>query len=224
MSDLLLSADLHLGHQKVAEIRGYTNVALHDHDILNNLADALTEKSELWILGDISAGGKAAQERALLLLSELVDTTGARLHLIPGNHDGVHPMHRKSLNWYDQYLDVFKSAQPFARRRLDGHRVWLSHFPWLGAGDHTEDERYQTARLNHIHPEDWLLHGHTHSETALDVENRMINVGLDAWDMKPVPYFEIEKAIKAVEEELSHAKEQHFPEEERCLTTSRIKQ
>lgn len=208
MTKTWFTADPHFGHEKVSELRGFNSTDRHDEVILGHLHDSLSKGDNLWVLGDLSAGGKAAQLRALDIMEELKEDTGVTMHLIPGNHDGVHPMHRRSLNWYEEYLAVFESIQAYSRRKLAGRHVWVSHFPWKGGGDHTEDERYSTVRLNRENEADWLLHGHTHSPVKTDPAQRMINVGVDAWDLKPVTIHQVENTIKNVEKELSRRKEQ----------------
>ena len=185
MTNTWFTADLHLGHQMVAELRGFSDPDEHDRMVLSNLSHTISRGDTLWILGDISAGGTVGQNRALDHLQFLRDEFGITLHLVAGNHDGVHPMHRRALRWDAEYRQVFASVQPFARRRIDGANVWLSHFPWRGGGDHTTADRYETVRLNDDGTS-WLLHGHTHSPEPIDRERRMIHVGVDAWDMKPV--------------------------------------
>lgn len=184
------TADLHLGHAKVARLRGYDDPAQHDAEILETLADTIRPGDTLWILGDLSSGGSAAQRDALASLSALALGHNLTMHLIAGNHDGVHPMHRRALTWDPRYRAVFASVQPFARRRVAGNRVWLSHFPWRGGGDHTPTDRYSAVRLEDDGTS-WLLHGHTHSTLHLDAARRMFHVGLDAWGLGPVPLGEI---------------------------------
>ena len=48
-------ADLHLGHARVAELRGFASVREHDTHILGQLA-GLVEWYSLWVLGDVSGG------------------------------------------------------------------------------------------------------------------------------------------------------------------------
>lgn len=185
MTTTWFTSDLHLGHQKVAEIRGFADPEDHDRKILENLYRDLSTGDSLWILGDLSSGSKSAQLRALELLDVLAADLDLRMYLVPGNHDGTHPMHRDARRWDIAYREVFESVQPFARRRAAGHNVWLSHFPWRGGGDHTERDRYETVRLNDDGCS-WLLHGHTHSLARVDLNRRMIQVGVDAWDLAPV--------------------------------------
>lgn len=198
MSNAFFTADLHLGHRLVSDLRGFDTVEDHDRAVMDTLAATLGTSDTLWLLGDISAGGGGGQRHALALIEEVLVSRGRTVHLIPGNHDGVHPLHRNALKWDGPYRQVFASVQPFARRRIAGRNVWLSHFPWRGGGDHTDIDRYETVRLNDDGTS-WLLHGHTHSLEAIDYERCQIHVGLDAWDLRPVPLEEIAALVNATE-------------------------
>ncbi|MDG8309764.1 hypothetical protein OK885_10715, partial [Streptococcus pneumoniae] len=67
-------------------------------------------------------------------LGVLADLPG-RKHLVAGNHDPVHPMHRRTFTRsMDRFLEVFETVSPFVRRRVAGHEVFLSHFPYLEWG------------------------------------------------------------------------------------------
>lgn len=195
MTTTWFTSDLHLGHKTVAKIRGYDDTDIHDLMILSGISRSVSKGDNLWILGDLSSGGSVPQRRALKVLGEFAEINGINLHLISGNHDTVHPLHRNSHKWFAAYDEVFDSVQPFARRRLAGRSLWLSHFPWRGGGDHTEGERYSTVRLNDDGTS-WLLHGHTHSPSRVDVGRRMIQVGVDAWGFRPVSIHDVEEIIR----------------------------
>lgn len=202
MTVTLFTADLHLGHQLVAGLRDFASVEEHDRTIMDNLVDAVGTSDTLWVLGDISSGGSAGQRHALALIDEMLTSRGRTVHLIAGNHDGIHPLHRNALKWDAAYRQVFTSVQPFARRRLTGRTVWLSHFPWKGGGDHTEHDRYETVRLGDDGTS-WLLHGHTHSSETVDRTRRQLHVGLDAWGLSPVPVDTVADLIGATHDESS---------------------
>lgn len=193
------TSDLHIGHKKIQEIRGADHAALgrgwpEDHD--DYLAwswDQFVEKDDVvWVLGDISSGTKSAQLDAL----EWIKARKGKKHLVIGNHDGPHPLHRDSYKWFPAYMEAFESVQMAARRRIpleEGHlQVFMSHFPY--AGDHTEEERYSEWRLKdcgHI-----LLHGHTHSRERVSLSGRQIHVGVDAWGFRPAHLDEISELAK----------------------------
>lgn len=197
------TSDLHLGHAKIAEHRGHTDTDSHDAAVISAIHADVRKGDQLWILGDISSGGSTGERHALDVLEVLA--RGIELHLIAGNHDSVHPMHRDAHKHQRRFLDVFASVQPFARRRIAGHQVLLSHFPY--SGDHTPEDRATQYRLRDEGL--WLLHGHTHSHRkvtnpALDTLARpadprryQIHVGWDAWK-RPVQLDEIAAIIEGV--------------------------
>ena len=192
---LYLTSDPHLGHAKVAELRGYANAETHDLAVMHSYAETLTPNDDLWILGDISSGSSTGERHALATLAQLAEETGARLHLVAGNHDSCSPIHRNAWRRHAVFLAVFESVQSLARRRGPDRRdVLMSHYPYPAAGDgpHRPGARYQYARV----PDGpaWLLHGHTHQPERLSGP-RSIHVGWDAW-RRPVPWHEIETLIK----------------------------
>lgn len=150
-------ADLHLGHAKVAEIRGFDSVEDHDRTIMSQLLK-LTTGDMLWLLGDISSGKPEHEQYATELLQEVK----ASVHLIAGNHDSVSSIHRTGYKKQREWLETFDSIQQFGRIKLAGHHVLMSHYPYRRSGDGPGrgQGRYREFRL----PDEGapLIHGHTH--------------------------------------------------------------
>ena len=180
------TSDPHFGHRFVAGLRGFTGPDEHDAALMANFTSVVREGDQVWWLGDLAMSNP---KRALTLISGLRGTH----HLIAGNHDRCHPSHRDSHKHLRAYLDVFASVQPFARRRINGEEVLLSHFPYANEPDadrgEVRDTQYRLANEGR-----WLLHGHTHMADQR-VHGRQIHVGLDAWDLRPVPLTVIERLI-----------------------------
>lgn len=196
---IFFTSDLHIGHRFVAGLRGFDNIEDHDAHLAARW-DAVVNPNndrpdQVWVLGDISVGGNRAETNAL---AWLLQRPGQK-HLIAGNHDHAHPMFRDSHRWQRKYLGVFESVQPFAVRKVKGRYIKLSHFPYQGSefGDHTDEERYPAWRLPDTG--NYLLHGHTH--TAERQHGREIHVGVDAWNLAPVPLETIEDMISNTEED-----------------------
>lgn len=188
------TADLHIGHELVARQRTRgrvlpryvgAEVDAHDRIVAANWDAMVGRDDHVWVLGDVSAGGTEATAYAL---NWIASRPGVK-HLIPGNHDPVHPMHRDSHRWMSAYRQVFASVQPFARRRIGGRSVLLSHFPYQA--DHTAVTRFDQYRLRDCG--ELLMHGHVHSADRL--RGREIHVGLDAWELKPVSGREVEELL-----------------------------
>jgi len=176
MSDHLFTADLHLGHQLVAELRGFNSIAEHDGFIMDRLRSSVRKHDVLWVLGDYSV---SKHEYARSLLRSVY----CRKILIPGNHDPEHGMHRGAWNRQVDALDTFDAVLNYQRIRLGKINFLMSHLPYHGEGDHTPGNRYNEYRLpNEGMP---LLCGHVHE--AWRFKGSQFNVGVDVNDFKPVP-------------------------------------
>ena len=123
VSGIFYTSDLHLGHEKVAGYRGFKCSADHDYELGERWRNQVTDRDHVWILGDLCLHDL---DYALAFIRDLPGTK----HLVWGNHDAGHPMHRNAHKQQRRYLDVFDSVQPFARRKIAGEDVLLSHFPY----------------------------------------------------------------------------------------------
>lgn len=171
-------ADLHLHHPKLAALRGFDSVEEHDAAIMEGI-HALSPDDQLWVLGDICSGGKESMLNALGKLV-LVKTP---MYLISGNHDQVHPLHRDCYKYWAEFTGVFQGIFPFARTAFAGRRLFMSHFPYVGQGDHTSEERFTQYRLHN--EGGYLIHGHTHS-SELRSGPRSVCVSAEATGLKPI--------------------------------------
>ncbi|MDR6868697.1 calcineurin-like phosphoesterase family protein [Microbacterium resistens] len=202
------TSDLHLGHDKVAAIRGFEYPGDHDEALALNWVANVQPEDTVYVLGDVTGTSATAKvEAALGVLTRLP----GKKHLIAGNHDPVHPMHRSTFaKWFPRYAEVFETITPFLRRRIGGHEVALSHFPYAsyGEGPHrggTKASRHNQWRLPDLGLP--IIHGHTHQPEREHMEggdnhrlefdgtrsyyvvrpSRGIHVGVDAWDFAPAP-------------------------------------
>ncbi|AYR01542.1 phosphoesterase [Arthrobacter phage Seahorse] len=169
MSKVFYWSDPHFGHDFVASLRGFSSAPEHDAHLVDRWCATVTKRDTIWILGDLAMASPA---RALALIDLLPGTK----HLILGNHDSAHPMHRNAHRQQRRYFDAFDSVQTAARHKIEGSEFVLSHFPYQG--DHADrEDRYTQWRLR----DDGLplIHGHVHDEWL--VRGRQINVGVDRW-------------------------------------------
>lgn len=207
------TADLHFDHPFVAALRGFitdgtpvediramplveryrhVNVDAHDHTIADNLL-RLGKGDELWVLGDLASGNAASRSKAICLLDRLHVPRKHR-HLILGNHEsGMHPNAQAMGEWAEVFGEIAVSS---VIRLTDGTPATLSHFPLRdsfidgivpdGCAANALDPawvEYAPPAVAPLH-----LHGHTHAKTPLEFPGRaQINVGVDAWGLKPVP-------------------------------------
>lgn len=205
MSRVFYTSDHHIGHKLVAVERSFRIhgnpgpladwekdliVAWHDEELAKRWDSVVTPADTVFVCGDISVGGTTAQRSALEWMAQRPGTK----HLVTGNHDGVHPANRDADKWVEAYHRVFASVFPFRRRKIAGRNVMLSHYPY--EGDHTSVDRDVQYRLR----DDGLpvLHGHIHSTSKGDA--RQIHIGVDAWDLTPVPQSAIEEILEGAQE------------------------
>lgn len=194
MTAIWFTSDLHFGHRFVAGLRGFADVEEHDALLEERWRSLVSERDQVWVLGDLAV---SSPTRALEIVRDLPGTK----HLIAGNHDGCHPMHRDSHKRAREYLAVFESVQPFARRKVLGQDVLLSHFPYV---KDRHEARYMQYRLRDEGA--WLLHGHTH-QADQRLEGREIHVGTDAWGFAPVSLHTIESLISESNLDTRHYQE-----------------
>lgn len=184
MSTTWFTSDLHIGHERVAQHRGFETTEAHDDHLAWEWDRRVTKRDLVYVLGDLCLS------RPDEAIAWVADRPGTKV-LIAGNHDACHPMHRGWRGNTKRYDSAFEVVATQAVVRVDRRRVMLSHFPYHK--DHTDVPRYLEWR-----PVDtglWLLHGHTHSSERWTSE-REIHVGVDAWNYGPVSLAEISKRIR----------------------------
>lgn len=178
MSNVFYTSDLHLGHARVAEIRGFETVEAHDAWMTAMWRTYIGPRDVVFVLGDISVRD---HDKALALLADLP----GRKHLISGNHDATHPLNHNGLSkWMPRYLEVFETVMQSRVRKINNVYTYLSHYPYASWGDGParEGSRHEEWRFPEM--ERPLLHGHTHGTER--EHGYMMHVGVDAWG-RPVP-------------------------------------
>jgi len=181
------TADLHLGHRNIID---YCRRPFRDADEMNAaLIDRWNETvaadDEVLVLGDFAMG-------RLVDTLPLVALLHGRKVLLAGNHDRC---------WFGHHRGVEAGTARYLAAGFDeiwqgvvdlevgGQTVLACHFPYRG--DSHDDDRYVAHR-----PADngaWLLHGHVHDQWR--VQDRMVNVGVDVWDHRPVAETDLDELL-----------------------------
>jgi calcineurin-like phosphoesterase family protein len=181
------TADLHLGHGNIIEYsrRPFVDVESMNQALIQKWNSVVQPADTVWVLGDIALG---RIDESLALVSEL---HGRKL-LLAGNHDRCWSGHgQRAEGWTQRYLDAgFAEIHQGQRDILvDSQSVHACHFPYRG--DSRDQDRYTEHRP--ADDGDWLLHGHVHERWRQ--RERMINVGVDAWNYRPVSESELTALI-----------------------------
>lgn len=184
MTKRFFTSDQHIGHTFVAGTRGFDDPVEHDRWQAEKWDAVVGPDDTVFVLGDISINPK--RDGAW----EWFRSRPGKKHLIAGNHDEVHPMHSKALqaqqdrNW----TDTFATINAWARLKIQGRTLLLSHFPYQGEGARDMEDRNVEYRLrDNGFP---LLHGHTHDKVVYHTSENgspQMHVGVDAWNGELVP-------------------------------------
>jgi calcineurin-like phosphoesterase family protein len=195
---VLLTSDLHLGHQNITKFRQGpwgSDVKAHDQHIIAQWNSVVSNDDTVVVLGDFIMGHKAET------LNYVKDLNGRRILLVPGNHDGPFsgnkPAYREK--WIETYMAYGIEIMPEVVRNQwamfpEDLAVDLSHFPF------DQDTRHEDRfAANHPSKEGRpLLHGHVHDLWI--TRQGQINVGVDVWDYKPVSIEQLIPLIKSAKE------------------------
>lgn len=206
------TSDLHLGHRNIIEycpnrqkLPGVAEVPLgapltYNVDAMNEALidrwnDAVAPEDEVFINGDLVMG-KISETLPL------VGLLNGKKKLGIGNHDrpfgtfgsDVPKKQREWARWSKAYEDVgLELVDGWFDMEIGGYTVRVCHFPY--EGDSQDKDRYVEERP----PNNGLvlICGHVHD--AWRVKDRMINVGVDVWDYRPVPESELIRLIKEMQ-------------------------
>lgn len=195
MSERLYGSDTHIGHLYMSRLRGFAGVEEHDEAIIDNWNRVVGPRDTVILAGDAMLGDRRAG------VAKFQRMHGRKI-LITGNHDDCWPGHSNSWQKTLLYREAFDIIQQFARLKIDGQLVMISHFPYTAG--HTDPPRYDQYRLRD--EGEWLLHGHTHSPERR-TSAREIHIGMDAWGLTPVPEYRIIQMMRnQLQREAEHAK------------------
>lgn len=188
---IFFTSDHHFQHHNIIKYCGRPFQHSWEMDATLILAwnDTVDINDTVYHLGDFSMN-KAAVPEVLFKLH------GVK-HLICGNHDkpfnevyGISPAAQN--RWQSLYKEAgFATVSRCLFMEIAGQTVQLNHFPYRNPA--APDQRYQEHRP--VDDGGWLLHGHQHNPPERRIRQRMIDVGVDANQYKPVSLAAIEQII-----------------------------
>ena len=195
-TSIFFYSDPHFGHAKVIEFcnRPFTDLESMHNKFIKNWNSIVKPQDIVFVTGDFSMYLNKEQ------LREILKSLNGSKTLIIGNHDKFTE---------SEWLNMgFSSVCRSMTMKIGGEIVNISHYPYKGPKlklmlygflhklfpkkfwrpRHFKDQLENDGRF--------LLHGHTHSKRI--VNGRMIHVGVDAWNYKPVPLQKIGNIIAMI--------------------------
>ena len=161
MTQVWFTADTHFGHRNIIKYcqRPYGSVEAMDHALIENWNDTVGVDDVIIHLGDIVFTGTMKERLPLL--------NGHKL-LIYGNHD-----HKRKRGKVLEHAKVLQGNKVYD---IQGHKVWMDHYP-----------PYQ----NRTKIEDDVLYLAGHQHNPHPIQPDWIDVGVDAWNYRPVNFNEL---------------------------------
>ncbi len=126
------------------DLRGFSDAAQMNEEMIARWNDRVRKKDEVVVLGDLSVG--SAQETA-----DILERLNGRIYMIRGNHDRF--LDRKE---YAEYFEKrFVWIRDYATMHDAGRTVILSHYPIL-----CYNGQYRLDKKGR--PRTYMLYGHVH--------------------------------------------------------------
>lgn len=182
-------SDIHVDHTNVLRLsdRPFQNIQEMERTIVNNINKVVRPDDVLILGGDICLGKKEAWIRFLSSLHT------KNVILVKGNHD----------TWQNIPKDMLTLIVEQLVLRLHGRLFVVSHYPYRCSWWRAFWKRLHPAVLSPKRPKDnglWLLHGHDHRRSILvDYHPRMLSIGVDANNFKPISADEIIRIVQRQE-------------------------
>lgn len=174
-SKTFFTADEHYAHENIIHYtnRPWDKIKHHDKGLVKAHNEVVEEDSVVWHLGDFTM---APAEFAGRIKRQVTHRLNGLHHLVLGNHDSWKPF---------RYVeDGFVSVHTSFWFKYGGYTFLLAHDPSI----YTIIDNDKKA---------FMLCGHIHKLFKhLMPERRIINVGVDVWNYKPVSFFQICGLIK----------------------------
>ncbi|QDP64773.1 MAG: hypothetical protein GOVbin2917_88 [Prokaryotic dsDNA virus sp.] len=173
ISRLLLSADLHLGHNNIHKYRAvFADADEHHNTIFENLATTVRKSDTLYLLGDVAFDH--------YWLDKIKSINCRHKKLICGNHDTERGITMRHL------VDVYDSIHALYCKR----NYWFSHCPI-----HFQEMRGRNGCI-HGHLHNRIVEELHHDEYTDEVywttkDKRYINVCLEHTGYKPITFEEV---------------------------------
>lgn len=178
--NIWFASDYHFCHANVIkyDVRPFNNVDEMNRTLIDNWNEVVDDNDVVFYLGDLSF------DKNGLKTQHIVDELKGKIHFILGNHD--HDRDIKKLNRFESvsdYINLSVTDEDNPRKRQG---IMMMHYPILS--------------WDKAHHGDWHLHGHCHQSLVLNYpeyyNRKVLDLGCNGWDYKPVSYQEIKKIMQ----------------------------
>lgn len=174
------ASDYHFCHSNIIKYdnRPFANVQEMDHTLIENWNELVDVNDTVIYMGDLCfdrSGGAA---------KSIVDQLNGKIHFVLGNHDKEKDIRKlgrfETVSDYIN-LSILDEENP---RKYQG--IMIMHYPILS--------------WDKSHHGEWHLHGHCHQSLVPNnpeyYKRKVLDMGCNGWDYKPVSYTQIKEIMK----------------------------
>lgn len=165
MNDVFFTSDTHFNHLRCCmrfRAPRFSSLEEMNETLIARWNECVRKGDRVYHLGDFALG---RPDDAAAIASRLA----GQIYLVRGNHEKVaeHPKVRDRFVWIKDYFGL----------KIGEQKIYLLHYAML--------------TWNQSHRGSWHLHGHSHGLLGDDPFARRLDVGVDAWDFRPVAFEEV---------------------------------
>jgi calcineurin-like phosphoesterase family protein len=165
------TADHHFFHKNIIEYcnRPFKSEKEMRDRLIQWHNETVKKDDTVFFLNDLAMVGPSQWEKVKGVLNKM----NGRKHLILGNHDEIKPF---------RYVDCgFITVHTALWQEVEGFHIVMAHDPSVYCA---------------IAPESILLCGHIHTLFKSIPEQRVVNVGVDMWNFRPITFQQIREELK----------------------------
>jgi calcineurin-like phosphoesterase family protein len=172
--NIYFTSDSHFGHFNIIRYTGrpYNSARHMDECMIQDWNDTVGKDDWVIHLGDFS------------FQSDLyVHRLNGKIILVKGNHDD------------GKHNGLFEGVVEFMPLKIAEFNCYLIHTPIDPMGQYKKGREPDFSLLDRY---DYIICGHTHVKKDGRVSGKNINVGVDAWDMRPIHIDELIRFMRSL--------------------------
>jgi calcineurin-like phosphoesterase family protein len=181
--NIWFTSDCHFCHANVIKYdnRPFTDVDEMNEKLILNWNSVVDEKDVVFYLGDLSFDRNGGHTE------RIVNELNGKIHYILGNHDDERDI--RKLNRFETISDYINLSINDLDNPRKKQGIMMMHYPILS--------------WDKAHHGDWHLHGHCHQSLVTQnpeyYKRKVLDMGCNGWDYRPVSYNEIKSIMTAKE-------------------------
>ena len=181
--NIWFASDYHFCHANIIKYdnRPFANVQEMDHTLIENWNELVGVNDTVIYMGDLCF------DRSGTTAKSIVDQLNGKIHFVLGNHDNDKDI--RKLGRFETVSDYINLSVADLDNPRKQQGIMIMHYPILS--------------WDKSHHGEWHLHGHCHQSLVPNnpeyYKRKVLDMGCNGWDYKPVSYAQIKEIMKSRE-------------------------